>query len=122
MTNGDEHDSDQPTASSPAAGAQMLLRERETPEGVLVSVCDVHCLGETFEEGELSIDVTEDFYGGEEASRADSETIVESLRRATTANLVGETSVRVAIEANIVNPDRVLRIDGTPHAQVLRMR
>ena len=45
----------------------MLLRERDTPEGLLVSVCDADCLGETFEDGPVSLDVTEEFYGGEEA-------------------------------------------------------
>ena len=45
----------------------MLLVERETPEGVLVSVCDADDLGETFEAGEVSITVDPDFYDGEPA-------------------------------------------------------
>ncbi|AUV83610.1 DUF424 domain-containing protein [Salinigranum rubrum] len=100
----------------------MLLRERDTPEGLLVSVCDADCLGETYEEGPVSIDVTEDFYGGDEAERATEEAVVDSLMRATTANIVGEKSVRVAIDAGIVDEERVLEIEGTLHAQLLWLR
>ena len=100
----------------------MLLRERETPEGLLVSVCDSECLGETYREGDVSLAVTEDFYGGEEATEADADEVVDSLTRATVGNIVGERAVNVAIEAGIVDEDRVLDIDGTLHAQLLWMR
>jgi hypothetical protein len=100
----------------------MLLRERDTPEGLLVSVCDPDCLGETFEEGPVSLDVTEDFYGGDEAEHADEAAVVDSLMRATTANLVGERAVSVAVEAGIVDEERVLEVEGTLHAQLLWLR
>ncbi|ERH02836.1 MAG: hypothetical protein J07HN6_00154, partial [Halonotius sp. J07HN6] len=35
----------------------MLLRERETPKGLLVSVCDQACLGETYENGDITLEV-----------------------------------------------------------------
>jgi hypothetical protein len=100
----------------------MLLRERDTPEGLLVSVCDPECLGETFEEGPVSLDVTEEFYGGPEAEEADAEAVVDSLTRATTANIVGERAVKIAIEAGLVDEERVLEVEGTLHAQLLWLR
>ena len=48
----------------------LLLRERSTPEGLLVSVCDADILGETFEDGSLSLTVDPEFYDGEEATEA----------------------------------------------------
>ena len=45
----------------------MLLRERSTQEGPLVSVCDADVLGDSFENGEVSLTVTEEFYGGDDA-------------------------------------------------------
>ena len=99
----------------------MLLRERQTSDGLLVSVCDPECLGETYSEGEIELDVTEAFYGGEQARDADAETVVDSLTRASVANLVGERAVTVAIDAGIVDEERVLSVDGTLHAQLLRM-
>ncbi|WP_169051806.1 DUF424 domain-containing protein [Halorhabdus amylolytica] len=96
----------------------MLLTERETEEGLLVAVCDADVLGETFAEGELSLSVSEEFYGGDPASE---ERVVESLARCGTANLVGTSAVGVAIEHGFVEAGNVLEIDGTPHAQLLWM-
>ena len=97
----------------------MLLTERDTPEGTLVSVCDGDVLGETFERGEVTLEVTEEFYGGETAEEAGEEAVVASLRRATTANLVGEECVGVAVDAGIIDADRVLDVGGTVHAQLV---
>ncbi len=97
----------------------MLLRERETPEGLLVSVCDSDCLGETYVDEPVSLEVTEEFYGGTEATEADASTVVEGLKRADVANIVGEQAVGVAVEAGLVDEDRVLEVDGTLHAQLL---
>ncbi|WP_311170290.1 DUF424 domain-containing protein [Halobellus ordinarius] len=99
----------------------MLLRERQTPEGLLVSVCDSECLGETYTEGDVSLEVTEAFYGGDEAETADEAAVVDSLTRASVANIVGERAVSVAVDAGIVDEDRVLSVDGTLHAQLLWM-
>ncbi len=96
----------------------MILRERETPKGLLVSVCDSDTLGHTFEEGDISLTVTEKFYGDD---RAEAAAVVESLERATVANLVGVESVELAIEHGFVEEANVLEIDGTLHAQMLRM-
>ncbi|ADJ13670.1 DUF424 domain-containing protein [Halalkalicoccus jeotgali] len=96
----------------------MILTERETPKGLLVSVCDRDVLGETFENGEVSITVSEEFYGGEEAETAE---VATTLARASVANLVGERAVSLAIEEGHVEEANVLEIDGTPHAQFLRM-
>jgi len=96
----------------------MLLRERSTPEGTLVSVCDADVLGETFEDGELSLTVDPEFYDGE---RADPEAVAASLAEATVANLVGTESVGTAIEHGFVEEANVLEFEGTLHAQYLRM-
>ena len=94
----------------------MLLNERDTDEGLLVSVCDPDDLGETYENGSVSLTVEPEFYDGEVASEAE---VLDSLERCTTANLVGEECVTVAIEAGLVDEERVLDLDGARHAQLL---
>lgn len=94
----------------------MLLRERETPEGLLVAVCDEECLGETYEHEAGSLTVTEEFYGG---SEADEDDVVDALTRASVANLVGDRCVGVAVGAGLVDEERVLDLDGARHAQLL---
>lgn len=100
----------------------MLLRERDTPEGLLVSVCDRECLGERYDNGEVSLEVTEDFYGGPDAEVADEETVVATLKRADVANIVGHRAVGLAIEAGLVDEATVLDIGETRHAQLLWLR
>ncbi|WP_254545422.1 DUF424 domain-containing protein [Halomarina pelagica] len=95
----------------------MLLTERETEEGLLVSVCDPDILGRTFENGHVSLTVEPDFYDGE---RVEEERVVSALARASVANIVGTRAVALAIEHGFVDEATVLEIDGTRHAQLLR--
>lgn len=100
----------------------MLLRERETERGLLVSVCDSGLLGKRFSNGQVSLTVEESFYGGDEAVEADAEAVVAGLERASVANLVGEECVEVAVEAGIIDEHAVIDVGGTLHAQLLRLR
>ena len=96
----------------------MILNERDTPKGLLVSVCDRDILGETFENGAVSLTVEPEFYDGE---RVDNDRVVESLAKAQVANLIGVNAVDLAIEYGFVDEAHVLEVDGTKHAQFLRM-
>jgi hypothetical protein len=96
----------------------ILLSERETSEGLLVAACDADLLGETFAEGELSLTVTEEFYGGDEV---DVDAAVAAIERADVANLVGAETVGAAVDAGVVDEATVLEVEDTPHAQLLRM-
>jgi hypothetical protein len=96
----------------------MILKERETDEGLLVAVCDEDVLGETFEDDGVSLTVTEEFYGGDEV---DEQTVVDSLARASVANIVGTEAVELAIREGFVDEAKVLEVETTRHAQFLRM-
>jgi len=98
----------------------MLLTERETQEGTLVAVCDADLLGETFENGEVSLTVNEEFYG-EGAREVTAEEAVEGLARAEVGNLVGTEAVELAVEHGFVTEENVLDVEGTRHAQFLRL-
>jgi hypothetical protein len=97
----------------------MLLRERETAEGRLVSVCDPDCLGETYEDGPVTLTVSEEFYGGDDAVEATAEEVVAGLQRAQVANIVGTEAVGVAVDAGLVDEETVLEFEETRHAQLL---
>ena len=94
----------------------MILNERDTDEGLLVSVCDPDIIGETFEDGPVSLTVDEEFYGGDSVSESE---VVDSLARCSVANIVGTESVDVAVEHGFVDEENVLDVDGTRHAQLL---
>lgn len=98
--------------------SELIVKERETAEGLLVAVCDCDVLGETFEAGEVSLTVTEEFYGGD---RVDEDEAVDSLARAAVANIVGRRAVALAIREGFVEETNVLDVGATRHAQLLRM-
>jgi len=85
---------------------------------VLLAACDEELLGKTFREGELKLEVRERFYKGE---LVEEEKLEELLEEATIANLTGERCVGKAIELGYVDPERVLRIEGVPHAQMAKL-
>ncbi len=96
----------------------MILTERPTDRGLMITICDADVLGETFEEGSISLSVTEDFYGGE---AVETESVIDALSRASIANLVGTETVELAIREGFVDEENVLEVEETLHAQYLRL-
>jgi hypothetical protein len=84
---------------------------------VLLAACDSELMGKSFEDGELRLKVSS-FYDGVEVDR---EGFLNGLRFATIANFVGERVVGIAIEEGFVDRERVIRIQGVPHAQMVLM-
>ncbi|MEZ3145219.1 DUF424 domain-containing protein [Halobaculum sp. MBLA0143] len=97
----------------------VVVTVRETPEGTLVAAADNDCLGETYEDGAVSLTVEESFYAGDGAEELEPEAAVERVRDGDTANLVGEACVEAALAAGVVDESGVLEVDGTLHAQVV---
>jgi len=98
----------------------LLLNERETKEGLLVSVCDADVLGETFENGDVSLTVDAEFYDGEAVGE---DAVVESLARCRVANIVGTRSVGLALQ-HVAEPlvRRGVRRPCEPHLRRERCR
>lgn len=94
-----------------------LLRILRQQGETLVIICDRELLGKRFVCGNLHLDVRESFYSGEEASI---ERCLKALSEATIGNLVGSI-VDEAIKAGIIDGSSVLRFEGVPHAQLVRL-
>lgn len=96
----------------------LSIKVHKTPKETLLAVCDLEILGRKFSEGEKRIEVYRSFYGG---SLVDESNLAEYFKGATIVNLVGERSVKKAIELGYVSSDRVLKIGETVHAQFATM-
>ena len=94
------------------------MKIHKAREEVLVALCDREVMGKTFREGDLSIRVSERFYQG---SLVDLDECDPYLREATIANFVGEDSVSKAVEMGLVEEGNIIRIQGIPHAQMIRV-
>ena len=80
----------------------------------ILAVCDSELIERTFTEGELSITVYREFYGG---VLVDEEGLKIHIRSATILNLVGERSIAVASEMGWVDEENTLTIGDVKHAQ-----
>ncbi|MGC1119896.1 MAG: DUF424 family protein [Candidatus Methanofastidiosia archaeon] len=96
----------------------VFVRTFKTGTETLVAGCDAEVAGRIFQENDLYLEVKEDFYCGDcmtlDASGA-------LLLKATILNLVGEKIVGKAVELGLVDPENVLRIGETVHAQMVRL-
>jgi len=85
---------------------------------IMVAACDEDLLGQTFEDGELQLQVHNAFYDG---FRVDEKGLIQQLGNSTIANLVGEIVVKCALDAGLINDGSIIRIQGIPHAQLYRI-
>ena len=85
---------------------------------LLIGACDEELIGKKFEDEKFQIDVTKEFYDGE---RINPEILKKYLEEATIANLVGEETIKAAIEIGLIDEECIIRIKGIPHAQMVRM-
>lgn len=96
----------------------VFLRTFKTGTETLVAGCDVEVAGRTFQENDLCLEVKEDFYCGDCVTLDASGAL---LLKATILNLVGEKIVGKAVELGLIDPENVLRIGETVHAQMVRL-
>jgi hypothetical protein len=75
-------------------------------------------LGRTLREGKIVFHVKDDFYNGRKASVDEA---VGMINNSTIVNLVGKCCVEKAIAKGYVHPEAVLKIDGVPHAQIVKL-
>jgi hypothetical protein len=86
---------------------------------VLLAACDSELFGRCLEdESGLSLRLKGSFYEGDEVNE---EEFAGMLAQVTSANLVGERTVRIAKEKNLISKDGVLVIAGVPHALLFYM-
>ena len=97
---------------------KIYLKEYNLESELLVAVCDKELIGKRFGGGDLILEITERFYKGKEASEKE---VVQSLKHATVANLVGKRAVKCALENNFIEEGNVIVVDGVPHAQMVKI-
>jgi hypothetical protein len=85
---------------------------------ILLAICDADVLGKTLKEGKVVLYVSEEFYKG---SLVSLEEAIDIVQQSTIVNMVGRSIVESAVERGLVHPEAVLKIDGVPHAQIVKV-
>ena len=92
----------------------IIAKEHRINGRKLLGVCDGDLLGKRFEEKGLQLDLSGEFYRGEEA---DEKKLKEMVNQASSANFVGRQAVDFAIRNGVINEEKVKKVSGIPHAQ-----
>lgn len=86
----------------------------------IVTVCDSNLIGKKFEEGNLQLDLKEDFFKGDELSEEKAIKVMKDMvNEDATFNIVGPESVKAALNAEIISEEGVKKIQGVPFALIL---
>ena len=93
----------------------MLVKIHKNQLGQeIIAVCDSDLIGKKFEEGNKQLDLTTDFYKGEEKTEGE---IGDLMRNAYIVNLVGEKAIALAVKENIIAEEHIIKIANIPIAQ-----
>ena len=95
----------------------MIIKEHKTEdERKILAICDSDLVCKRFEEGNRQIDLNSGFYNGEEKSEKEAANMIKG---AYLVNIVGEKSIKMAIDMGIVDKKNIIKIKGIPHAQAI---
>lgn len=68
--------------------------------------------------GKHKLKISKHFYGGKKVSE---KVALRILEKATIANLMGSNTVRLAEKNGFITSENIITIDGTPHAQFVKI-
>jgi len=83
---------------------------------MLLAVCDSELIDKKFEEGKGQLDLTSDFYKGDEKTEIE---VSDLMRNSYIINIVGEKSVGLALKEELISEENVKKIDGVPYASAV---
>lgn len=86
----------------------------------IVAICDSELLGRKFEQEKFQLEVKEAFFKGKEVSEEElREIMTDMAMEDATFNIIGENSIRIALEEEIIEEGSVKEIQGVPFSMVL---
>ena len=95
----------------------IVAKVHKSEDGRMVlAVCDKDLLGKKFEQGELLLDLTSDFYDGKEVKEED---LKMMFKGSYVVNVVGKESVAMALKEGIIQQENVVKVKDVPYAQAL---
>ena len=101
----------------------IYIKVHSTENGAILAMCDSDLVGRVLEEGEIIIDLKgySEFYTGRLASEPEASSLI-NRDMLWSANVVGKSSVAVALGKGIIEQAHVKRINGIPYANAFKIR
>jgi len=96
----------------------VYVNVRKHGKNVVLATCDCELLGKVLRDGKIVFEVREEFYKGMKVTL---EEAIELCKQSTIVNMVGTCIVHGAVKAGLVHPEAILKINGVPHAQIVKL-
>ncbi len=96
----------------------MYVKIHKSNDRYIVAICDEDLIGKEISEGDLNLNITERFYKGDIKS---DEEITKIMKESLNLNIIGNDSIKLALDNGIIEKDSIIKIGGVPHAQVFKL-
>ena len=93
---------------------KYIIAKKSGPHGLLLVITDANLLGKKFEEGKIQLDMSKEFYQGEEVSKQE---VLNFLETAQHLHLTGKEAVALGVAAGRVDKKKILLVCEIPHAE-----
>jgi hypothetical protein len=97
---------------------EVYINLKKIGQNVLLAICDCELLGKTLREGKIVFQIKDEFYKGKKVTI---EEAIGMINNSTIVNMVGKVCVEKAVAEGYVHPEAVLKIEGVPHAQIVKL-
>ena len=96
---------------------EVYMNLKKIGQNVLLAICDCELLGKTLREGKIVFQIKDEFYKGKKVTI---EEAIGMIDNSTIVNMVGKECVEKAVAEGYVHPEAVMKIEGVPHAQIVK--
>lgn len=94
----------------------LVVKVHKKEKRTIISVCDKDLIGKVFSQGSSQLDLSGDFYKGEEMDKVE---IGDLMRNSDGVNLVGKEACALALDEGVVEKEDIMTVQGVPHVQVV---
>ena len=85
---------------------------------IMLNICDVDLLGKNIVEGELNMNISENYYGEKLIETDEARTL---LKQSSIINMVGENTISLSIQLGIGSENGIKKISNIPFLIVFKM-
>jgi len=97
---------------------KMYLKIHSSGGKEVVAICDKELIGKEFNDGYFCLNINLDFYQGDLKKQGEIKNI---LLNAKNINIVGEKSVKLAVDLGVVDKNSIFRIENIPFVFVFEI-
>ena len=97
---------------------QFSVKITEYQKNLMLNICDAELLGKNIIQNELTMKISESYYGDQIIEQDEAKKLLES---STIINMVGKNTISLSLELGIGSENGVKKISGVPFLIVFKM-